>query len=85
MHPLPARAEGPQYPKFPGKGDKLVLLGDSRWSPRRRSLLDDDTTPTDKFFVRNNGPIPEAAKEPDKWKITVDGEVNNKLELTLGE
>ncbi len=48
-------------------------------------LLDDDTTPTDKFFIRNNGQIPEATKEPDKWKITIDGEVNNKLELTLGE
>ena len=32
-------------------------------------LLDDDTTPTDKLFVRNNGQIPEEAKEPDKWKI----------------
>ena len=48
-------------------------------------LLDDDTTPIDKFFIRNNGQIPEATKEPDKWKITIDGEVNNKLELTLGE
>ena len=48
-------------------------------------LLDDETTPTAKFFVRNNGQIPEEAKEPDKWKITIDGEVNNKLELTLGE
>ena len=46
-------------------------------------LLDDDTTPIDKFFVRNNGQIPEAAKDPDAWKIVVDGEVNQKLELTL--
>jgi len=35
-------------------------------------LLDDDTTPIDKFFVRNNGPIPEAAREPDNWKIVID-------------
>jgi sulfite oxidase len=47
--------------------------------------LDDDTTPTDKLFVRNNGQIPEEAKDADKWKFTVDGEVNNKLELSLGE
>ena len=45
----------------------------------------DDTTPTDKLFVRNNGQTPEENKEPDKWKFVVDGEVNNKLELTLGE
>ena len=48
-------------------------------------MLDDDTTPTDKFFVRNNGMIPDEAKEPEAWKIVVDGEVNQKLELTLGE
>ena len=48
-------------------------------------LLDEDTTPTPKFFVRNNGQIPDEAKEPDTWKITIDGEVNNKLDLTLGE
>ena len=49
------------------------------------NLLDDDTTPIEKFYVRNNGQIPDEAKEPDKWKFTVEGEVNNKLELTLGE
>ncbi len=49
------------------------------------SLLDDDTTPTAKFFIRNNGQIPEPAKDPDSWRITVDGEVNKTLELTLGE
>ena len=43
------------------------------------------TTPIEKFYIRNNGQIPEAAKEPDKWKFTVEGEVNKKLELTLGE
>ena len=48
-------------------------------------LLDDDTTPIDKFFIRNNGLNPEPAKEPDKWKITIDGEVNKPLEITLGE
>ncbi len=48
-------------------------------------LLDDDTTPIDKFYIRNNGLIPDQAKDPDSWKIVIDGEVNNKLELTLGE
>jgi DMSO/TMAO reductase YedYZ molybdopterin-dependent catalytic subunit len=49
------------------------------------SLLDDATTPTDKFYVRNNGQIPEQAKDANSWKITVDGEVSKKLELTLAE
>ncbi len=49
------------------------------------SLLDDDTTPIEKFYIRNNGQIPEETKNPDAWKITIDGEVNNKLEITLGE
>ena len=48
-------------------------------------LLDDDTTPTPKFYIRNNGLIPESAKDPDGWKLVVDGEVNSRLELTLGE
>jgi sulfite oxidase len=82
----PAVAKGPQYLKFPGKDDKLVLLGDRPLvAETPEHLLDDDTTPTSKFFVRNNGQIPDAAKESDAWKMTVDGEVNNKLELTLGE
>ena len=78
--------KGPQYLKFPGKSDKLVVLGDKPLvAETPEYLLDDDTTPTDKLFVRNNGQIPDEAKDPDKWKITIDGEVNNKIELTLGE
>ena len=48
-------------------------------------LLDDATTPFGKFFVRNNGQIPDEAKEPNKWKIAIDGEVNKPLKITLGE
>ncbi len=78
--------KGPQPLNFPGKSDKLVLLGDRPLvAETPEHLLDDDTTPTDKFFIRNNGLIPEATSNPQAWKIVVDGEVNNKLELTLGE
>jgi DMSO/TMAO reductase YedYZ molybdopterin-dependent catalytic subunit len=78
--------KGPQYLNFPGKSDKLVVLGDRPLvAETPENVLDDDTTPTDKFFVRNNGPTPEAASNPDSWKIVIDGEVNQKLELTLGE
>jgi len=88
--PAPAVAapekKGPTYLNFPGKGDKLVVIGERPLvAETPEHLLDDNTTPVDKFYIRNNGQIPEAAKEPDKWKITIDGEVNKKLELTLGE
>ena len=82
----PAQAKSPQYLNFPGKSDKLVVLGERPLvAETPESLLDDDTTPNDKFFVRNNGLIPEMTKEPDRWKIDIDGEVNKPLELTLGE
>ncbi len=82
----PAPKKGPTYLNFPGKNDRLVVIGDRPLvAETPEHLLNDDTTPTDKFFIRNNGQIPDEAKEPDKWKITVDGEVNNKLEITLGE
>src|SRR3954469_12322731 len=62
----PAAAKGPQYLKFPGKDDKLVLLGDRPLvAETPEHLLDDETTPTAKFFVRNNGQLPEEAKETD--------------------
>ena len=84
--PTPSEKKGPQHLNYPGKSDKLVLLGERPLvAETPEHLLDDDTTPIDKFFVRNNGQIPEAAKEPDKWKIVVDGEVNKKAEFTLGE
>jgi DMSO/TMAO reductase YedYZ molybdopterin-dependent catalytic subunit len=82
----PAAPKGPQYLTFPGKNEKLVVLGERPLvAETPENLLDDDTTPTNKFYIRNNGQIPEENKEPEKWKITIDGEVNTKLELTLGE
>jgi DMSO/TMAO reductase YedYZ molybdopterin-dependent catalytic subunit len=81
----PATPKGPQILSFPGK-DKLVVLGDRPLvAETPAELLDDATTPISKFYIRNNGQIPEAAKEPNAWKLTIDGEVNKPLELTLGE
>jgi DMSO/TMAO reductase YedYZ molybdopterin-dependent catalytic subunit len=85
----PAAAAAPKGPiplNFPGKSDKLVVLGEKPLvAETPESVLDDDTTPIDKFFVRNNGQIPEAVKDADKWTIKIDGEVNNPLTITLGE
>jgi DMSO/TMAO reductase YedYZ molybdopterin-dependent catalytic subunit len=38
-----------------------------------------------KFFIRNNGQMPDTAASPDGWKVTIDGEVNTPLELTIAE
>ncbi len=82
----PAAPKGPQPLKFPGKDQGLTVLGDRPLvAETPEHLLDDDTTPFAKFFIRNNGQTPDEAKDPDKWTITVDGEVNNKLDLTLGQ
>src|ERR1041384_238960 len=48
-------------------------------------LLDDETTPVEHFFVRNNGLMPEPAEDPEGWSFVVDGEVERPLSLTLAE
>ncbi len=81
-----AQGKGPQMLDYPGKHKGLAVLGDRPLvAETPEHLLDDDTTPLDKFFIRNNGQLPEEEKNPDSWKITIEGEVNQKLELTLGE
>lgn len=50
-------------------------------------LLDDDVTPNNRYFVRNNGTVPEMAEKMDAsgWTLTVDGLVNTPLTLTLDD
>ena len=82
----PAVSKGPQHLNFPGKNDKLVVLGDRPLvAETPEHLLDDDTTPNDKFFVRNNGMIPDETKSAETWRILVDGEVDQTLDLSLAE
>jgi DMSO/TMAO reductase YedYZ molybdopterin-dependent catalytic subunit len=77
---------GPQKLSFPGKDGGLVVLGDKPLvAETPEQLLDDDTTPTPKFFIRNNGQAPEPTAQPDAWKLTIDGEVNRTIEITLGD
>ncbi len=45
-------------------------------------LLDDDVTPTLRHFVRNNGVPPEDTSARG-WTLTLDGEVDNPLELNI--
>ncbi len=81
-----AQGKGPQMLDYPDKHKGLVVLGDKPLvAETPEHLLDDDTTPTEKFFVRNNGGLPDEAANADAWKITIQGEVNTPLSLTLGE
>jgi DMSO/TMAO reductase YedYZ molybdopterin-dependent catalytic subunit len=84
--PEPAAAKAPQPFSFPGKDPGLSVLGERPLvAETPEHLLDEDTTPTAKFFIRNNGQIPDPPAQPDSWELTIDGEVNSPLKLTLGE
>jgi len=54
-------------------------------------LLDDFVTPESRLFVRNNGLISETVKnmfetkDTSQWALTIDGEVNKKLKLSLND
>lgn len=50
--------------------------------PPRTALAGRRTTPADTFYIRNHGPVPEVG--PDAWRLTVDGLVRRRLELSLG-
>lgn len=68
--------------------EKLNLLNDRPLIlEASQSLLDDEITPTDKIFVRNNGIIPPIAyeKDPKDWRLLIDGEVDKTVELSLND
>jgi len=51
------------------------------------TLLDDEFTPNRRHFIRNNGLAPERAETRNlsDWKLTIDGEVDRPLQLTLAQ
>jgi sulfite oxidase len=69
-----------------GKHAGLMVLGDSPFVAETPAhLLDDDVTPVEYLFVRNNGlPPAQDTIDPAKWTLLIDGEsVKNPTELTL--
>jgi DMSO/TMAO reductase YedYZ molybdopterin-dependent catalytic subunit len=73
--------------KLPGK-DGLTVLNDRPINAETPAhLLNDDVTPNARHFVRNNGIPPESAMKMDAagWTLTVDGEVDKPLTLTLDD
>ena len=62
--PLAPAKKGPTYLQFPGKDDKLVVLGDKPLvaeTPEASARRRQPRRPT-KFFIRNNGQIPEESQ-----------------------
>lgn len=69
-----------------GKDARVVVIGEKPLvAETRLDALDDDTTPTDKFFIRNNGKAVPPADDPLRWTLSIDGEVNSAVVLSLGD
>ena len=65
--------------------DKLTILNDRPVNAETAPhLLDDDVTPTNRHFVRNNG-LPPEDMNPDTWKLTIDGLVNNPMTFSIAD
>lgn len=72
---------------IPGKRGIRVLSDRPINAETPVTLLDDDLTPSHLHFVRNNGHPPARAQSRNLtgWSLTIDGEVNNALKLSLDE
>jgi sulfite oxidase len=78
-------AEAPNVLRMSGKAE-LILLGENPLVAETPAhLLDEEVTPTEAFFIRNNGQPPEPNADPDSWMLVVDGEVRKPLALRLGD
>ena len=78
-------AKGPKLLEMDGKA-KLAVLGDKPLvAETQAELLDDNVTPTDKLFIRNNGQVPDVTGDPKAWKVKIDGEVNTPLDISVGD
>jgi DMSO/TMAO reductase YedYZ molybdopterin-dependent catalytic subunit len=65
--------------------DGLTLLNDRPINAETPAeLLDDNITPTNRLFVRNNGTVPANTSAKD-WTLTIDGFVDNPLTLSIDD
>ena len=73
MIPIALQDPNDPYQLF-SKHKEMVLLNDRPWNMEAQAhLLDDAVTPEDRFFIRNNGKVPENI-DPSKWTLVIDGE-----------
>lgn len=68
------------------KSPEMIVHNDRPWNIETPvHLLDDEITPIDVMFVRNNGIIPTDL-DPEKWTLTIEGEsVPNPKTYTLND
>jgi len=68
-----------------GKDPRLVPYGGGNFGTPPDLLTADDrlTVPTERFFMRSNGPVP--ALDPATWRLRVSGHVGRELELSLAD
>jgi len=73
---------------LPGKHPEMLILNDRPVNAEAPPyLLDETLTSANRFFVRNNGIVPDrSVLDPAKWTLTIEGEsVKNKKTFTLQE
>lgn len=64
----------PPADSFPGKSSEMIVLNDRPINMETPAhLLNDNLTPNDLFFVRNNGLVPSDVN-PSTWTLTIGGE-----------
>ena len=69
---------------IPGK-DGLRVLNDRPLNAETPAhLLDDRITPVERHFIRNNG-FPPGAINASDWRLIIDGEVDQPLELSIAD
>ncbi len=83
---MPIVLENPQAAGLP-KPDMLVHTEQPFNGEFAPHLLNDDVTPTERHFVRNNSGIPERAINKDlrDWQLVIDGEVHKELALSMDD
>ncbi len=81
-----ALAETTEPFAIPGKHPGLIVLNDRPLNAETPPhLLDDEITPANRLFVRNNG-VPPVEVDPASWALTIDGEgVKKPVRFTLDE
>ncbi len=78
-----AQSPAGHVPEKPG----LTLLGDRPLNMETPAhLLDDDATPGERFFVRNNGIPPKLDDlSAENWRLNISGEVTTPLDLSIAD
>jgi DMSO/TMAO reductase YedYZ molybdopterin-dependent catalytic subunit len=77
-----ALAEETEPFQIEGKSGLTVLNDRPLNAETPPHLLDPDVTPIERHFIRNNG-IPPSEVDAKAWTLTVDGEVERPLELSI--